>query len=212
MPEPVKRSYHSELRTSQAAETRRAVVAAAARLFTERGYRATTIDAVADAAAVSRKTVFSSVGGKVDLLKLAMDWAVAGDDEPVGLAERDAIARLFEYDDPVRLLTDWAHTLAEIDARTVHLFRALEIAADEDADAAGLLAELHRQRLDAARRIVKHLREHHALAARRSGEAVDLAWLATDPVWFDRLVRVRGWSVTRFAAWLGDTLVSDLLG
>ena len=86
MVDVVKRQYRSDLRTSQARETRRAIVAAASRLFVERGYGATTIDAVADAAGVSRKTVFTAVGGKVDLLKVALDWAVAGDDRPVAVA------------------------------------------------------------------------------------------------------------------------------
>ncbi|MFN3007565.1 TetR/AcrR family transcriptional regulator [Mycolicibacterium wolinskyi] len=213
MGDTVKRPYRSELRAAQAAETRRAVVAAAARLFVEHGYRATTIDAVAAAAGVSRKTVFSSAGGKVDLLKLAVDWAVAGDDQPVGLADRDPITRLFDLDDPVRLLRGWARLLADIDVRTARLFRAVEIAADEDPDAAGLLAELHRQRLSGARRVVKHLRERNALTAhRRPGDAVDVAWLATDPVLFDRLVRERGWTVRRFADWLGETLIRELLG
>jgi hypothetical protein len=32
--------------------------------------------------------VFNSVGGKVALLKLALDWAIVGDDEPIALADR----------------------------------------------------------------------------------------------------------------------------
>lgn len=39
-------------------------------------------DATAEAAEVSRKTVFTAVGGEVELLKLAFDWSVVGDDEP----------------------------------------------------------------------------------------------------------------------------------
>ena len=53
----VKRDYRSELRAAQALETRRSIVAAASKLFVEDGYVATTIDAVAVAAGVSRKTV-----------------------------------------------------------------------------------------------------------------------------------------------------------
>jgi AcrR family transcriptional regulator len=78
----------STLRAAQARATRRAIVDAAARLFTERGFGATTIDAIAEAAGVSRKTVFTSVGGKTEALKLAIDWAIAGDDEPVPILER----------------------------------------------------------------------------------------------------------------------------
>ena len=52
------------------------------------GYAGTTIDAVATAAGVSRKTVFDSVGGKAQLMKLAYDFAIVGDDEPVPLVDR----------------------------------------------------------------------------------------------------------------------------
>ena len=75
--------YRSGLRTEQARATRRAVVEAAHHLLVERGYQGTTIDAVAERAGVSRKTVFTAVGGKAELLKLAFDWALVGDDEPV---------------------------------------------------------------------------------------------------------------------------------
>ena len=49
---------------------------AAAELFVDRGYAGTTIDAVAERAGVSRRTVFQSVGSKVELLRTAWDWAV----------------------------------------------------------------------------------------------------------------------------------------
>ena len=90
----VKRDYRSELRTAQARETRRSIVSAASRLLVENGYGATTIDAIADAAGVSRKTVFTAVGGKLELLKTALDWAVAGDDRPVALADRRAMQQV----------------------------------------------------------------------------------------------------------------------
>src|SRR3954453_199790 len=91
---PVRRPYHSTLRADQARATRRAVVSAARDLFVELGWSGTTIDAVAAHAGVSRKTVFTSVGGKAALLKLALDWALVGDDEPVPLSARQVIAEL----------------------------------------------------------------------------------------------------------------------
>ena len=63
MREPVKRGYRSELRATQAQDTRRRIVTAAAELFIATGFGATTVDAIAAAAGVSRKTVFTSVGG-----------------------------------------------------------------------------------------------------------------------------------------------------
>jgi AcrR family transcriptional regulator len=212
MSEHVKRDYRSGLRTAQAEQTRRSIVSAAARLFGDDGYGATTIDAAAESAGVSRKTVFTAVGGKVDLLKTALDWAVAGDDQPVTVADRPEVRELLAMDDPVALLTAWARVMVAIDVRVAGLFRVLEIAADGDAAAHLLLDEYRRQRLVGARAVVKRLGGLQALTEGMSRvEAADVAWLATDPVLYDRLVRIRGWSVGRFELWLARTLTDQLL-
>jgi len=212
MVESVKRGYHSDLRAAQARQTRRSIVSAAGRLFIENGYGATTIDAIAEAAGVSRKTVFAAVGGKVELLKVALDWAVAGDDEAVALADRSDLRRLLEDPNPEALVGGWARMQAEIDTRVAPLYRALEVAASSDTAARDLLEQSQRQRLEGARRVVQRLVALDALTAGRSrGEAADLAWLASDPTLFDRLVRVRGWSASRFAEWLAQTLIDQLV-
>ena len=213
MPDSVKRDYRSELRAAQAQETRRSIVAAATRLFVGAGYGATTIDAVADAAGVSRKTVFTAVGGKLDLLKLALDWAVAGDDQAVALSDRAAIRRWMDQADPRQVLDGLAGMLAEIGARVGALYGALEVAAGIDPAARELAEELQRRRLDDARKVVGPLREMKALTTDITyQEAVDLVWLAMDPALFDRLVRVRRWSTSRFKQWLASTLCRQLLG
>lgn len=212
MSDDVKRVYRSGLRSAQAADTRRSIVGAAARSFVEIGYGATTIDSIAAAAGVSRKTVFSAVGGKLELLKLALDWAVAGDDAPVAVADRPAVRDLLADDDPVALLTAWAHVLVEIDVRLADLFGVLEVAADADADARQLLDESQRDRLAGARAVVQRLGHLGALTEGLSrARAVDVAWFATDPCLFDRFVRVRGWSVKSFEEWLARLLVAQLL-
>ncbi|WP_319450112.1 MULTISPECIES: helix-turn-helix domain-containing protein [unclassified Mycobacterium] len=212
MERAVKRDYHSALRASQADDTRRAIVSEAMRLFVAHGYGATTIDAVAKAAGVSRKTVFTAVGGKVDLLKTALDWAVTGDDRRVALVDRPRVRAVLELADPSELLDQWAQLMAELDQRVAGVFRALEVAAETDVDARRLLEQSQQQRLDGAREVVKRLAKLGALTPAMSRvEAADVVWLATDPVLFDRLVRMRGWSVKRFGAWLGRTLTTQLV-
>lgn len=209
----VKRDYRSDLRAAQALQTRRAIVAAASELFTAEGYGTTTADAVAKAAGVSRKTVFTAVGGKLDLLKTALDWAVAGDDRPVALADRSVIRGLLEERDPKRLITGWVHVLVDIDSRVGSLMRALEVAANVDAEAQALVDDSQRQRLAGARTVVRRL---VALGALKPGlsrdQAVDVAWLASDAVLHDRLVRTRGWSQGRFEGWLAEGLIEQLIG
>jgi AcrR family transcriptional regulator len=56
------------LRERKKRSTRRALVAAAARLFAEKGYAQTTVAEIADAAEVSTKTLFNYFAGKDDIL------------------------------------------------------------------------------------------------------------------------------------------------
>jgi AcrR family transcriptional regulator len=213
MATPVKRDYRSQLRAAQALQTRRAIVAAASRLFVADGYGATTIDAVAEAAGVSRKTVFTAVGGKLDLLKVALDWVVAGDDRPVAVADRDEMKQIMAQDDAVALLRGCVHAMVAITGRAAGLAQALEVAAGTDPAARDLVERGQRHRLDDARMVVDRLRALNALTSNLAyDEAVDLVWLAIDPAMFDRLVRVRGWSTTRFEEWLAQHLIVQLIG
>jgi len=208
----VKRQYRSERRAAQALETRRAIVASATRLFVEHGYGATTLDAVAEAAGVSRKTIFTSVGGKLELLQLALDWAVAGDDQLVALSDRAAIREWLDQSDPANVLSGLAGLLAEIGARVGPLYTVVEVAAGIDPAARDLIAESQHRRRDDARKVVRRLRDLKALTTRITHrEAVDLVWLAMDPSLFDRLVRVRGWTASRFADLLASALQAQLL-
>ncbi|MFC7329159.1 TetR/AcrR family transcriptional regulator [Marinactinospora rubrisoli] len=71
---------------------RRRAVAAALRLFTEHGYEATTMDDIAAAAGVSRRTLFRHFGSKEDVL-------FAGNDEVFAKVTRHLAAST--HDDPV---------------------------------------------------------------------------------------------------------------
>lgn len=63
-----KRPYHSQVRQRQAEETRRRILAAAGELFASRGYAATTLEAIAETALVSPKTIAAVFGSKRALL------------------------------------------------------------------------------------------------------------------------------------------------
>ena len=213
MSDAVKRDYRSDLRAAQAQETRRSIVSAATRLFVEDGYGSTTINAVAEAAGVSRKTVFTAVGGKLDLLKLTLDWSVAGDDQAVALSDRAAIRKLMDQPDSRGVLSGLVALLVAIGTRVAPLYVALEVAASMDPAARDLVEESQRRRLDDAHKVVRRLRDLGALTTHITyQEAVDVVWLAMDPAIFDRLVRVRGWTASRFEEWLVDTLCRQLLG
>ena len=151
MPDDGKRSYVSAVRDSQARRTRRQIVAAAGRLFAEQGFAATTMDAIAAEAEVSRKTVFTSVGGKVALLKLAYDYAMAGDDEPVPMIEREGLQAIMAEPDPDEQMRMFAEFVTGMGERISALWLALRGAAEVDDEARELYTRWDQQRLDGMR-------------------------------------------------------------
>lgn len=212
MSDAVKRVYRSPLRVAQAEATRRRIVAAAAELFTASGYAATSVEAIAAAAEVSKKTVFTAVGGKAELLALAVDWAVAGDDAPVPLADRPEVIDLLAQPDAGTILDRWARVLTDVDSRVADLFVVLESAAGADDAARVLFERMAEQRRDGARAVVAAVGDTGRLRNDISrSEAIDLAALFTEPVLYSRLVGRRGWSRRKFEAWLGATLRDQLL-
>ena len=93
------RQYDSSRRQAHARERRAAVLRAALDRFLEQGYSSTTIAQVAGDADVSVETVYKTFGNKAGLLKAVFDVAVAGDDEPVPMVERDDIQRVIAEPD-----------------------------------------------------------------------------------------------------------------
>src|SRR5258706_106365 len=147
----VKRAYQSTLRGAQAQSTREAVIAAAAQLFVQQGYAATSIEEIAAAAGVSRATVFASVGGKATLLKTALDVAIVGDDEPIALPERPRSKAIRAEPDPRKYLALYAELLTEMDGRLAGIHEAVRGAAGVDPDARALWeSHLAQHRLGAA--------------------------------------------------------------
>ncbi|PXY32101.1 TetR/AcrR family transcriptional regulator [Prauserella muralis] len=70
---------YSTLRAQRRAETQRAIQAHAIRLFTERGYDATTVTDVAEAAGVSPMTVYRHFPTKEDLVLLDQHGALVAE-------------------------------------------------------------------------------------------------------------------------------------
>jgi len=215
MPEVRKRIYRSELRDEQARATRRRVVDSAAGLFTARGFAATTIDAVADAAGVSRKTVFTAVGGKVELIKLAYDYATAGDDEPLTMPQRPALQEVMALarTDPRAAFRLWAEFITELGGRIGALHLALRAAAEIDPEAEALFQRWEEQRVASMR--TGPVAQLEALDLLRTDvtpdEAAAILAFLVDPALHHRLVVENDWPVERFRTWLARTLVEQVI-
>src|SRR5438445_10060814 len=91
MPAPVKRRYDTTRRRQAAARTRAVILDAARELFTERGYTATPMTAIAERAGVALDTVYASVGRKPELARLLIETAISGTDQAIPAEQRDYV-------------------------------------------------------------------------------------------------------------------------
>jgi AcrR family transcriptional regulator len=69
-------AQHEGLRARKRRQTRQRIIDAGLRLFVSKGYDATTLDAIAEAADISRRTYFSYFASKDDLLLAWQDDAI----------------------------------------------------------------------------------------------------------------------------------------
>jgi len=202
---PARREYHSPLRSTRAEQTRAAVLDAATRLFSEHGWAATGMRDIAAEAGVSVETVYAAVGTKAELLKLALDVAIVGDDEPVDLTARPEFRAMSAGDLRARAAAA-AELQATVNERTAGLLRTLREAAGRDPALAARLVETR----------AGHRATVHAGAALVAGRPMDDTeadgfWALLSPEVFELLTGSAGWSTQRYRRWLAGA-VESLLG
>jgi AcrR family transcriptional regulator len=202
-------------RTAPQARTRRtraAVIEAARRLFLERGYVATTIEAISELADTPQPTVYRLFSSKLGILRALLDVSIAGDDEAVAMADRPQVRSLITHPDPRDVLTGLAALVAGLMVRTGPVHQVLEEAARSDHGAAAALAEIARQRHEGQRRVIGALaREGELRSGLEEGAAADIVHALASPEVYRLLVTDRGWSGTRYEQWLGSILIDQLL-
>ena len=205
-----KRNYASPLREAQTADTRRRILEAADAEFTRQGYGKTSVGSIAASAGVSRETVYHVVGGKQALLKACWDVAVAGDDAPVAVADRDVYRAMLNSPDPNTAARTFGRLSADLLGRIGPLLRVLADAAHEP-DLAELLAQTRAERLNGTRQLLAKLSGAEPDTA-RFAQAVDVVYAFISPELALLLTEQRGWDLSTYADWLGEQVADQVNG
>ena len=206
------RSYHSPVRVQQAAARRQALAEAARDLFVERGYPATTMDAVATRADVSLKTAYNAYKTKAGLLRAVWDLSLKGDLDEAPIGERNWYTSLMSESDPHRQLAMAAENSRIVKTRIGPVLRVIRDAAPVDEDLTALWELIQSDFWANQRAIVESLADKGAL---RPGldvqRATDLLWMLNHPdVWL-LLVDRRAWSPDDWEEWFAKTCQELLL-
>jgi AcrR family transcriptional regulator len=214
LPRPVKtRPYDNARRAAAARRTQQRVVETAHRLLLERGYAGLAMADLAEAAGVSVPLLYKVFGTKAELVKRVYDVLLAGDVDPVPVAQRPALQALAADPDPRGKLARYAalsRAMAERAGPLVSVLLAAARAGEPDLQA--FAATIDRERLAGATALANHLAETGALAPGLPVErARDLIWLHTAPDTYRLLVLERGWSLDDYQQWFAASLAAALL-
>jgi AcrR family transcriptional regulator len=200
------RTYQSPRRRQQAEETRRAILGAARTLFAERGYAATALSDIAEAAGVSVPTLYSSIGSKATIARALVEFTNEQSDIP----QNDRIQQATTNGPD--LLRANAHLVRVLNERSGDIIRALLMAAASEPELAPALEAGRRYHREAEYANAYRLAGMQALRPGISAEEAGaiITTLALPEV-IGHLAEVEGWSFDKIEAWLAETLIRLLL-
>ncbi len=208
-----KREYDSTRRQVQANETRRHILEAARKLFMERGYAGATAEAIATEAGVAAQTIYAIFKNKKRMLVSLMNVSpTTGIEDHTPMSERPTVQAVSQEHDQRRQLQMFAEVVANNLDQFAVVSEIMTDAAKIDADFDRILQKLNRQRLEHMTLAVQQIAANGPFRENiDEAEARDIVWTLTSGEVFLLLTRDRGWSKEKYAQWLADILIKDLL-
>jgi AcrR family transcriptional regulator len=201
------------LRAEQARLTRQRIAETAARLFVRDGYAATAITGVARDAGVSVQTVYNTFSTKAGLLKAAYDITLAGDADPVPLAERPEVKALYAEPDAAKMLMGYAALGRRLLDRLGPLL--LQISAGAAAGEQDLVDHrkvTDQERLRGTAMVARRLEELGALDASVGVEAArDRIWTLNSLEVWHLLTGTLRWDGDAYQEWIGEAMCAATL-
>src|ERR1700730_16672448 len=212
MRQPVKGKTEAGRRREQRARrTRDRIVRAATRLFLDRGYVSTTVDAIAREAGVATATVYQAFGTKQAILAAGLDFTIAGDFEPVAVLDREWVRALRAEPDPVRRLRLIIENTTEIAARTAPIKEVMRDAAAIESSIRDLIHQDNQGRYTTQQALVEIvLAESAGHTGPRSPSGVHTFFTLVNSDTFRLFVGHLGWTIQEWREWLFQLLSRDL--
>ena len=210
---PTKREYDSSRRQAQANETRRHILEAARKLFTERGYAGATVEAVAAEAGVSAQTIYAIFKNKKKLLVSLMNVSpTTGVEDHTPISERASVQAVAQEHDQRQQLQMFAQVVASNLNQVAGVFEVMADAAKVEPDFERIVQKLNKQRVEHMTLAVQQIAANGPFRGNMDeSHARDIVWTLTSGEVFLLLTRDRGWSKEQYAEWLADMLIRALL-
>lgn len=214
MPRPVKPAGSPDFarRRERARATRARILAAARDLFIERGFVATTIDAIAERADVSSETIYATFGSKRAILAEVVDLSIAGSPTAGPVLDQPWVRELRDAPVQRRRVAILARNGRALLERRAAIDEVVRAAAASDPEVATLWERGKAQRFAGQRELLRMVIGTDGL---RPGldlaTAADILYALGSPETYRHLTADRGWSGARFERWYAETLERLLL-
>jgi len=201
-----RRPYHSLAREQHAEESRQHILDAARSLFLQKGYVGTTLDAIAEGARLSPKTVTAVFGSKLGVLAELLRPATFG--QPY----QHLLERIQSDPDPVQRVALVAEITWQVyDARAPEL-NLLRGAASVAPELAELARQVEARRREKQEHLISYLVNRSVLRQDlQPEEATDELWALTSYDLYHKFVVERSWTSERYKEWLAGMLLQRLL-
>lgn len=187
------------------------IVETAARLFLERGYRATSISQIATRAGVAVQTIYNSIGSKRDVLSRVLDFAAAGERAPVPVPQF-MHEQAESESEPRRIIEQLVEFWQAALPRAAPIFRIIREAAAIEPEAAALERERAAQRLRNYRIAARLLQQRGALRDELTTDQAAASMFAVGhPDIYRALVLDGDWNSQQWATWAQATLTAALI-
>ena len=198
-------SYNSPRRQQAAAATRKAIIEAALELFACQGYARTTVAQIAEAAQVAANTVYTSVGGKPQLLAAITE---SGTGDPDVAETLTAVARATDAAEVIRLT---AAGTRRVNQRRTKAVAVLLDSAQADPAAAEMLRLTVRYYRDTLATLARRLEDLGAVEPPDLNRAADVFWYLFGWTSWRTLITDLGWSWDEAEQWLAQQGIDALL-
>jgi AcrR family transcriptional regulator len=198
-------SYNSPRRQQAAAATREAIIEAAQELFACQGYARTTVAQIAEAAQVAANTVYTSVGGKPQLLAAITESGTADPDVT------DTLTAVARATDPAEVIRLTAAGTRRVNQRRAKAVAVLLDSAQADPAAAEMLRVTVRYYRDTLAALAGRLGDLGAVEPPDLNRAAHVFWYLFGWTSWRTLITDLGWSWDEAEQWLAQQGIDALL-
>lgn len=203
----VKRPYRQTERAQRALATRAKIRSAAAALFVAHGYASTTMKQIATDAGIGERTLYDAFPTKVDLYEYVVGVAIAGDEQPLTVAERSEFQRAITAADVDGAITAFVDQAADLLERAGPLIMVAVESSGADPAMRSFADRGATATRDNAEVFVNHLATMHSMRP----DAVDSLFALISPHVHQMLRRDADFTADEYRRWLARAVAAFAL-